>query len=89
MRARIADGKIMNLSSENNMGNVNVDVAKAYSSNEPLDARLNYGNPFEIYDYAKFLGNVNKLNVMDGERTQAIARRQIIVPFVKLSLSIR
>jgi len=83
VRARIADGKIMNLSSENNMGNVNVDVAKNYSSNEPLDARLNYGNPFEIYDYAKFLGNVNKLNVMDGERTEAIARRQIIIPFSK------
>jgi len=81
IRARIADGKIMNLSSENNMGNVNVDVAKNYSSCEPLDARLNYGNPFEVYDYAKFLGNVNKLNVMDGERTQAIARRQIIIPF--------
>lgn len=83
VRARIADGKIMNLSSENNMGNVNIDVAKAYSSNEPLDARLNYGNPFEVYDYAKFLGNVNKLSVMDGERTQAIARRQIIIPFNK------
>lgn len=83
IRARLADGKIMNLSSENNMGNVNADVAKNYSSCEPLDARLNYGNPFEVYDYAKFLGNVNKLNVMDGERTQAIARRQIIVPFTK------
>lgn len=83
IRARIADGKIMNLSSENNMGNVNVEVAKSYSSNEPLDARLNYGNPFEIYDYAKFLGNVNKLSVMDGERTEAIARRQIIIPFMR------
>jgi len=83
IRARIADGKIMNLSSENNMGNVNIDVAKAYSSNEPLDARLNYGNPFEIYNYAKFLGNVNKLSVMDGERTHAIARRQIIIPFLR------
>jgi len=83
VRARIADGKIMNLSSENNMGNVNVDVAKNYSSGEPLDARLNYGNPFEIYNYAKFLGNVNKLNVMDGERTEAIARRQIIIPFTR------
>lgn len=83
VRARIADGKIMNLSSENNMGNINVEVAKAYSSSEPLDARLNYGNPFEIYQYAKFLGNVNKLTVMDGERTNAIARRQIIIPFVK------
>jgi putative DNA primase/helicase len=83
VRARIADGKIMNLSSENNMGNVNVDVAKNYSSGEPLDARLNYGNPFEVYNYAKFLGNVNKLNVMDGERTEAIARRQIIIPFTK------
>lgn len=82
VRARIADGKIMNLSSENNMGNVNVDVAKSYSSCEPLEARLNYGNPFEIYDYAKFLGNVNRLNVMDGERTHAIARRQIIIPFL-------
>jgi len=83
VRARIADGKIMNLSSENNMGNINVEVAKAYSSSEPLDARLNYGNPFEIYQYAKFLGNVNKLTVMDGERTNAIARRQIIIPFLK------
>ncbi len=83
IRARIADGKIMNLSSENNMGNVNIEVAKSYSSNEPLDARLNYGNPFEIYDYAKFLGNVNKLSVMDGERTEAIARRQIIIPFTR------
>lgn len=87
VRAKIADGKIMNLSSENNMGNVNVDVAKNYSSGEPLDARLNYGNPFEVYNYAKFLGNVNKLNVMDGERTEAIARRQIIIPFVKTILA--
>ncbi len=83
VRAKIADGKIMNLSSENNMGNVNVDVAKIMASNEPMDARLNYGNPFEIYNYAKFLGSINKLSVMDGERTEAIARRQIIVPFMQ------
>jgi len=83
IRARIADGKIMNLSSENNMGNVNAETVKTYSSGEPMDARLNYGNPFEIYDYAKFLGNINKLSVMDSERTMAIIRRIIIIPFMR------
>ncbi len=81
IRASIADGKMMNLATENNMGNVDIDVVKAYSSGEPLQARLLYGDHFMVYNYAKFLGNLNKLSVMNGERTKAIYRRLLIIPF--------
>ncbi len=83
VRASISDGKLMNLASENDMSNINVEVAKAYSSGEDLECRLNYGNPFTTNKYAKFLGNVNKLTLMDGDRTEALRRRQIIIPFRK------
>jgi len=83
VRASIADGKILNLASENDMSNVNVEVAKAYSSGEDIECRLNYGNPFTTNRYAKFLGNINRLTLMDGDRTEALKRRQIIIPFRK------
>jgi len=83
VRASISDGKLMNLASENDMSHINVEVAKAYSSGEDLECRLNYGNPFTTNKYAKFLGNVNKLTLMDGDRTEALRRRQIIIPFRK------
>jgi len=82
IRAKIADGKIMNLANENNMSKVDVDIVKTYSSGETLSARLNYGNPFEVFNYAKFLGSINRLSVVGGERTEAIKRRLIIIPFL-------
>lgn len=82
IRAKIANGKIMNLGNENSMSKVDIEVVKTYSSYETLTARLNYGNPYEINNYAKFIGNINKLTVFGGERTEAIKRRLVIVPFL-------
>jgi len=73
----------MNLASENEMHNVNVNIAKAYSSGGGIDCRLNYGNPYTTTKYAKFLGNVNTLTLMGNDRTEALIRRQIFIPFTK------
>ncbi len=77
-RARIAD-KLLNYSSELG-GRYATDLFKQMVSNEPIQARLPYGRPFEMKRYAKLAFNANELPVVT-EHTRAFFRRFLIVPF--------
>lgn len=77
-RAQIAN-KLVNYASEIN-GKHDVNIFKQMSSCEPISARLPYGKPMIITDYAKLIFNCNKLP-SDVEHTTAYFRRFIIIPF--------
>ena len=49
-------------------------------SGETVDARLPYGQPFNMEQYAKFIFNCNELP-KDVEHTNAYFRRFLIIPF--------
>lgn len=53
---------------------------KQLASGEPVEARLPYGNPFTLKNYAKLIFNCNELP-KDAELTEAFFRRFLIVPF--------
>ncbi|MBF6653973.1 DNA primase [Flavobacterium columnare] len=77
-RAMIAN-KLLNYASEIN-GKLEISFFKQLASGEPVEARLPYGNPVLIKDYAKFIFNCNELP-RDTEQTNAFFRRFIILPF--------
>ena len=77
-RAMIGD-KLLNYASEIST-RINVEVFKQLVSGEPLSARLPYGRPFILTDYAKLIFNCNELP-RDIEQTHAFFRRLLIVPF--------
>lgn len=79
-RAMIAN-KLLNYASEIN-GKLEVSFFKQLASGEPVEARLPYGNPQLITDYAKFIFNCNELP-RETEQTNAFFRRFIILPFRK------
>jgi putative DNA primase/helicase len=79
-RAMIAN-KLLNYASEIN-GKLEVSFFKQLASGEPVEARLPYGNPQLITDYARFIFNCNELP-RDTEQTNAFFRRFIILPFRK------
>ena len=79
-RAMIKD-KLLNFGSETNMKKIDVDTFKALASNEPVQARLKYGNSFMMEDYAKLIFNVNKFQFSDIEYTKGFFRRFLIIPF--------
>jgi putative DNA primase/helicase len=77
-RAMIAN-KLINYSSE--IGKrFEVDKFKQLCSGEPIDARLPYGEPFQIRNYARLVFNANRLP-KDTEQTTAFFRRFLIIPF--------
>jgi putative DNA primase/helicase len=49
-------------------------------SGEPIQARLPYGEPFTLRNYAKLIFNCNELP-KDVEHTEAYFRRFLIIPF--------
>jgi len=53
---------------------------KQLVSGEPVDARLPYGSPFTLEDYAKFIFNANELP-RDVEQNEAFFRRFMIIKF--------
>jgi len=55
-------------------------MLKALVSGEPVEARLPYGKPMVIENYAKLIFNLNELPG-DVEQTEAFFRRFLIVPF--------
>lgn len=57
-----------------------VAIFKQLVSGEPVEARLPYGNPIIIRDYAKLIFNTNILP-KDIEFTNAFFRRFLIIPF--------
>lgn len=77
-RAKIVN-KLVNYASEINQ-KLNTDVFKQLASGEPVEARLPYGEPFTITDYAKLIFNCNALP-KDIEQTNAFFRRFLIIPF--------
>ncbi|MFC4268357.1 DNA primase family protein [Polaribacter marinivivus] len=77
-RAKIAN-KLVNYASELN-GKLETDVFKQMASGEPLEARLPYGEPFILNEYAKLIFNCNDLP-KDVEHTNAFFRRFLIIGF--------
>ncbi|WP_394772330.1 phage/plasmid primase, P4 family [Mucilaginibacter sp.] len=73
-------GKLLNYASEIS-NRLNPAVFKQLVSGEPVEARLPYGKPFTLANYAKLLFNCNELP-KDVEHTDAFYRRLLIVPFL-------
>lgn len=71
--------KLLNYASEIN-GKLESNYFKLLISGEPVEARLPYGNPQIITDYARFMFNCNELP-KEVENTTAFFRRFIILPF--------
>jgi putative DNA primase/helicase len=71
--------KLLNYASEIN-GKLETSIFKQLVSGEPVEARLPYGDPFTIINYAKLIFNCNELP-KDVEQTNAFYRRFLIVPF--------
>jgi putative DNA primase/helicase len=77
-RAMIAN-KLVNYASEIN-GNLETSIFKQLVSGEPVEARLSYGKPMQIKQYAKLIFNCNELP-KEVEHTNAYFRRFLIIPF--------
>ena len=77
-RAHLAT-KLVNYASEIN-GKLEANIFKQLASGEPIEARLPYGQPFTLKNYAKLIFNCNELPT-DVEHTHAYFRRFLIVPF--------
>jgi len=78
-RAKIAN-KLLNYSSEIN-NNIEAAIFKQLASGEPIEARLPYGDPITVKNYAKLMFNTNGFLV--GEQTNAFFRRFLIIHFDK------
>jgi putative DNA primase/helicase len=70
---------LVNYASEIN-GNLEASIFKQLVSGEPVEARLPYGQPFILRQYAKLIFNCNELP-KDVEHTDAYFRRFLIIPF--------
>lgn len=77
-RAMIAN-KLVNYASEIN-GNLETSIFKQLVSGEPVAARLPYGRPMQLTQYAKLIFNCNELP-KEVEHTNAYFRRFLIIPF--------
>ncbi|PKD43694.1 DNA primase family protein [Rhodohalobacter barkolensis] len=77
-RAKLAN-KLLNYATEID-GEMNTALFKQLVSGEPVEARLPYGEPFTLTNYAKLIFNCNELP-SDVEHTNAFFRRFLIVPF--------
>lgn len=77
-RAKLAN-RLVNYASEIN-GNLEASIFKQMVSGEPVEARLPYGQPFILKQYAKLIFNCNELP-KDVEHTNAYFRRFLIIPF--------
>jgi putative DNA primase/helicase len=77
-RAKIGN-KLVNYASEIN-AKLESSIFKQLVSGEPVEARLPYGQPFTLYQYAKLIFNCNELP-KEVEHTNAFFRRFLIIPF--------
>ena len=77
-RAKISN-KLVNYASEIN-SKLESSTFKQLVSGEPIQARLPYGEPFTLRNYAKLIFNCNELP-KDVEHTEAYFRRFLIIPF--------
>jgi len=78
-RAMIVN-KLLNYASELNANQATTDKTKQLISGEKIQARLPYGQPFDMTDYAKLMFNCNELP-KNAEQTNAYFRRFLIVNF--------
>lgn len=78
-RAMIVN-KLLNYASELNANQATTDKTKQLISGEKIQARLPYGQPFDMTDYAKLIFNCNELP-KNAEQTNAYFRRFLIVNF--------
>ena len=77
-RAQLAN-KLVNYSSEIN-GKLDSAIFKQVVSGEPVTARLPYGEPFIMTQFARLIFNCNELP-KEVEHTAAYFRRFLIIPF--------
>lgn len=77
-RAMIAT-KLVNYATEIN-GKLETSLFKQMVSGEPITARLPYGRPMELKQYAKLIFNCNELP-REVEHSNAYFRRFLIIPF--------
>ena len=77
-RAKIGN-KLVNYATEMS-GKLESAVFKQLVSGEPVEARLPYGEPFTLTQYAKLIFNCNELP-KDVEHTNGYFRRFLIIPF--------
>ena len=73
-------GKLLNYSSEIGARRCPPDTVKKLISGEPIDARLPFGEAFEVSNYCRFMFNANALP-RETEQTEAYYRRFLIVKF--------
>jgi putative DNA primase/helicase len=73
------ENKLLNYCSEISTA-MQTEIFKQLASGEPLEARLPYGKPFTVRNYAKMIFNLNELP-KDIEHSNAYFRRFLIVPF--------
>ena len=78
-RRAMIGNKLLNYSSEIN-GKMATDVFKQLVSGEPVEARLPYGQPQILHEYARLMFNCNELP-KDIENTHAFTRRLLILNF--------
>ena len=79
-RAMIKD-KIVNYGTDIRLNKIDAAMFKTLASVEPIEARLPYGQPFMMTDYAKLIFNVNKMDSANVEHTHGFHRRLLIIPF--------
>jgi putative DNA primase/helicase len=72
-------GKLLNYASEIS-SKMNPTLFKQLVSGEPVDARMIYGKPFTIRDYARFIFNTNVLP-KDLEHNTGFFRRFLLIEF--------
>jgi putative DNA primase/helicase len=72
-------GKLLNYASEIS-SKMNPTLFKQLVSGEPVEARMIYGKPFILRDYARFIFNTNVLPA-DVENNSGFFRRFIIIEF--------
>lgn len=77
-RAKLG-GKLLNYSSELS-SKLDVNIFKQLTSNEPIECRLPYGEPFILSEYAKLVANTNQLP-RSSELTLGYFRRWLIIHF--------
>lgn len=77
-RAKLGNA-LLNYSSEID-GKMDTALFKQMVSGEPVEARLPYGDPFTLTNYAKLVFNCNELPA-EVENTDAFFRRFLIIPF--------
>jgi len=81
-RAMIKD-VIVNYGTDIRLTKIDAGMFKTLASGEPVEARLPYGQPFLMNDYAKLIFNVNKMDSANIEHTHGFYRRLLIIPFNK------